>query len=659
MSKKNDPVEQELEEKRATLLRQIELGRDGDQETLEHLKTTYNEIVEKQLNMQRGIRWDPLEVLPSEMWIQIFLEYRDDVVDPINAMLGLTLVCDRWLRAITKAPILWSKVIVGAAHTEPDKLLVLKAALHLSQEVPLTLFIEHPTREWDQVLLPLLLPHTGRVARISLRPSSLKSSKPMLSENPSVFSILESLGSMHILNKLSFHSGQSLGTAKFAVFPALPSSIKSIGGTYVPVSLLARNNLQNLRSIAIEDSLDSLVPYLVHMKALSRLHVNCRSFKKAKPFQTRRVLPSNLPLDRLEAFTFNQPYHDLLFPILRQMRNIRELEITTMWAQFSELLSTLPSFPSLRELKICIRCGSSTAVPPPSFEIGIEGPLPSLAELTLNFHRDYRQASLPESELRYICEAFQALQKCAPYIQKLAISNLGHTNLAIGYISSLKDHLQALRLHIQNPKFNVSIPRIEGDSLISINLALKCASMSSLLAELYAPKLHTVTLHCSGEIPFESQPAVALDSETYRRVRWLKWGPDALTWNISSLNSLRRIYFKETARTTSTDLCVFLIYRPTELPALERLYFERVPEWDCLIMMLERRHFLPDSSTQPIKLLSFPTEIPYTLLRPLVDLLRRRFTHLPSYHELSLSSIKDTYFGSKRCANLQSQRAYG
>src|ERR1700761_5353891 len=153
---------EDLENRRITLLGQLEkdgeeaLDASDDMDKVALVREEYNDIVERQIERKRGPLEDPLDVLPMELWVQIFqyFIYSSSTSKPINATLRLTLTSRKWRDVILRTPELWSKITID--YGASDVMDRIQTALYLSGTSPLTLLIEHPTCDWPSILSVLL-----------------------------------------------------------------------------------------------------------------------------------------------------------------------------------------------------------------------------------------------------------------------------------------------------------------------------------------------------------------------------------------------------------------------------------------------------------------------------------------------------------------------
>ncbi|PVF91368.1 hypothetical protein CPB86DRAFT_719544, partial [Serendipita vermifera] len=80
-----------------------------------------------------------------------------------------------------------------------------------------------------------------------------------------------------------------------------------------------------------------------------------------------------------------------------------------------------------------------------------------------------------------------------------------------------------------------------------------------------------------------------------------------------------------------------LAYSPESYPSLEDIALNECPEWDILMIMLERRNLLAGPSIQRIRKLQLPSLFSGYIFRIIRDLLGCKWTARPSNKELSMA----------------------
>ncbi|CAG7850495.1 SubName: Full=Uncharacterized protein {ECO:0000313/EMBL:CCA76083.1} [Serendipita indica DSM 11827] len=113
---------------------------------------------------------DFIDILPSEISLMIITEALEDLFAEhlfLERLLTLTLVSRRWAEALCNAPSLWGHILLGERPGWGDAMAGLVAALTLSRDSPISLFIADRVTEWSDIL-PVLQPHAKRIATVHI-----------------------------------------------------------------------------------------------------------------------------------------------------------------------------------------------------------------------------------------------------------------------------------------------------------------------------------------------------------------------------------------------------------------------------------------------------------------------------------------------------------
>ncbi|PVG03982.1 hypothetical protein CPB86DRAFT_869331 [Serendipita vermifera] len=110
-----------------------------------------------------------------------------------------------------------------------------------------------------------------------------------------------------------------------------------------------------------------------------------------------------------------------------------------------------------------------------------------------------------------------------------------------------------------------------------------------------------------------------------------------------SLSSLRRVSLKALLYHRKIDTKITLFIKEIaevadRYPCLEEIQMDECPEWDILIIMLERRNILASRGIKSIKSLSLPSTCPSSISRLLPGLLAGKWVQRPSNFELSVNA---------------------
>ncbi|PVG03978.1 hypothetical protein CPB86DRAFT_691145, partial [Serendipita vermifera] len=108
----------------------------------------------------------------------------------------------------------------------------------------------------------------------------------------------------------------------------------------------------------------------------------------------------------------------------------------------------------------------------------------------------------------------------------------------------------------------------------------------------------------------------------------------------TSFSSLRKIVLKSLRYISTFDTNITLFIKEIaeavdRYPCLEEIHMDECPEWDILMIMLERRNILASRDIKPIKKLSLPITCPSSISQLLPGLLAGKWVLRPSNFELS------------------------
>ncbi|PVG03994.1 hypothetical protein CPB86DRAFT_694425 [Serendipita vermifera] len=108
----------------------------------------------------------------------------------------------------------------------------------------------------------------------------------------------------------------------------------------------------------------------------------------------------------------------------------------------------------------------------------------------------------------------------------------------------------------------------------------------------------------------------------------------------ASFSSLRKITLRSVPYSRKLDANITLFIKEIaeevgRYPCLEEIHMDECPDWDILMIMLERRNILASHDIQPITRLSLPTTCPPSISQLLPGLLAGKWVQRPSNFELS------------------------
>ncbi|PVF94334.1 hypothetical protein CPB86DRAFT_689217, partial [Serendipita vermifera] len=127
--------------------------------------------------------------------------------------------------------------------------------------------------------------------------------------------------------------------------------------------------------------------------------------------------------------------------------------------------------------------------------------------------------------------------------------------------------------------------------------------------------------------------------ENWPALERLRVHATAIHWSGTDLKYLRVLnlstWVDKVVSNGVTSFLRDLACRPDSYPSLETIHLEECPEWDILVLILERRNLMTNSGARQISSVTFPFPPPYHLAVVIRGLLAGRWTARPSNRELS------------------------
>ncbi|CAG8686724.1 15797_t:CDS:2, partial [Acaulospora colombiana] len=129
---------------------------------------------------------------------------------------------------------------------------------------------------------------------------------------------------------------------------------------------------------------------------------------------------------------------------------------------------------------------------------------------------------------------------------------------------------------------------------------------------------------CSPIAPLERQ----IDLRSWPSLETICLYKNWVRWDQASLNSLRTVTIWESDYYKVVDNVTYFLKeiacRPESYPSMEEIHLGACPEWDILLIMLERRNLFSSSQVRRIKKLGISSRIPRNIHLILAELLRLR-----------------------------------
>lgn len=631
---------QQLLDKRYRVLKTIhhlQHSSDHNPSALRDLTASFNSIVSNLDALNTSSLLDPLDILPPELWEAIFRDAATDSTrgfDRIatDEVLIYTLVSKKWQWAILSTSSFWTDIHIAAEVRDlADKV---HLGVQLSGNLPLTLFLaDRKAGSWEQVA-PYIIPQSFRLQSIKL-----VFRDPILYNPLLPFLYLRGLTSLVSIE--SRHVFEVQGSADWNSFLQRTGSLKSLKSIKISEETINFDSLKHLQTLSTFARPECL-PTLDALREVSLEQLMHGIYDEDSDNSDTKynisVANASAPLQwqSLRFFLFRYP--SSLVPLLRRTAStLVSLAAVTPWSNLMDLLSICSSMPLLRSLNLSLQYTEE-------HNLRLQ-PLPAPK---IHFLQVY-MTDMPFSQqtfdgdkpsIRNMAILFEFFVSWAPYLHELEVRAAFDQPEIMLYVEGLKNLSRfrtwfkgfgpssehTIQLHSHNFEFvgpYSTLQRFRGPNVSSLRVFFDDATSY--------PRIDSI-----------------LTTDRWKNLRYLIVTTPPRSWKGISFPLVRKIKLGSTFMTifdtgSISSLCEQIALNPTIFPALESLESAMIPEWDILMIMLERRNCSLDSGLTRITSLSFRALPPPFIARPLTQLLRGE---LPSYSFLdySLVAISPIYF---------------
>ncbi|KAG8830535.1 hypothetical protein FRC17_004742 [Serendipita sp. 399] len=621
-----------LEKERLQLLKSIQ-GLSGNSYRPAHrrelvsLRDKYNQIILSQLDSRRGPWADPMVILPVEIWINLVSEIIECRWGTSYRMLSHSLlVSKKWRAAILSTPQFWTQISLEPGFGEEDILTKIEIALHLSRDLPLTVYIDHPQlRGSYEKCRALLAPHSRRIRRIIFRvPFKSQHGTPF---DPSTHQILLDLLPLPELQEIQFKSSYHVNGEEWNILEMMPN-LRSLDGAAIPFNLVQRALLVNLETLTIQGSVNKLFRILNKLPRLKDLTVSqatSYSFDWSVDMDDETTDEDDTLVPEqslsLENLTWLQPDQMRLRDLLRCSPHLTALTVQASWKLLGLVMETISNLPRLSYLSVDMQSmGVDERFSPAKVT-----QTSNIRELSFSseWFRSVEKGDPQRKESLKLIQFIESWQPTIEMVENLTLALCREWTVPVEFVSSMV-HLRVLNVYLPGFNKTSNLSDLFMDTLEELFLTLPSGCFEDFLSHLQAPRLLLLSLSTSPPqvVGSAAKETIHLNSEKFPKLSALHWLSGDLIWSIESYSTLKLVAFMDSASQLASDFCVHLILRPCDFPSLEQVEFYIFPEWDLLFLMLERRNFLLDSSIKKITNVILPTTVGLILRGTLTALLR-------------------------------------
>jgi hypothetical protein len=618
--------------------------------------SSYNQVIDALRKLEFSRRFDPMERLPHEIITKILLGlfiYQTDWYPIFNdhQMLLLTMVSKRWRNFMLSEPLFWTFI---SLNNRDDRDAMIFLQLQLSQDLPLAIQVTHPLEGWDSIRQELAR-HRNRVETIAVMRNPLQNVQQNVERVTKDFQkFLEDLGTLPNLKQLGdvyLYTGNLRLPYNIDYLLNRFQSLKYIHNISLSSDDLrvAKKRL-NMDTLITQDDLNSIISISQSLTGIKKI-----VFPMSDPSEPPLELPqghfdSNFSLG-WRALVHMRHLSSISLAFMSQLTSLINLEIHTDLKALCEINSILHRLSQLQSVTVHIASMQNGHISLPSGVISnasvrsLHIYLNNPTKIALNMNTQESK----EHIVNNIDKIPQMLLQVMPNIENLHISLRefdfsGHT-----FPFSLQNYFNGNSLSVYLLGCAI-LPRKE----FKIAASVQNLSIYGNKGLIFSLSSSSVKYLQFNQHPFSTQetadsPTCWIDLNCWPSLEGINVDNSVVEWNKASLQFLRWVNIRDTTRQTRnispnneitgniTSFIKDLACNPCSYPSLEEITLDECPEWDILVIMLERRNLLTGPSIKRITKIDMPSLYPREILRVLCGLLAARWTERPPNKDLSLA----------------------
>ncbi|CAG8715266.1 10178_t:CDS:1, partial [Acaulospora colombiana] len=564
-------------------------------------------------------RVDPMDILPHEIWHNILVELSSidplalkDVhalctLQPTEPLIPLTKVSRRWRNFLLSEPALWR--VVSLWFDDHTTINTIPWQLGLSGNLPLTIILAPQANEQWPRLQAELLKHRKRIESILLTTQYywyMENSKLHYVTMPQSLLPLPNL--RHLGNPLK----------DFVLMDALPEflalcpSVERISNIPITVQVIQKMAERLvLDEIMISDGFSTVYPLLLEIPNIKKISFQAQEENSEDPRASESVLEAtgfrNLQWTSLT-------YDALLCPfpvsLLYCLPFLTVLDIATNIEVIKKLVEVLHKLPCLFTFKSIVLVPGANILRPPEIIL----PSYSVRSLELQIQYTFKDRWLQPETARMI-----------------------HPSHRTGIIGRMFLHAMPatepikLSIHIPTPSLSHALEgwsKVQTLELVCFGATLEAYTpprdVPTTVKQLSLggiPKMPFLIFSSSAEIlrcrtddlgPSDAPHMPLISLTQWSALQTLDVYGDIFNWKDSSALRLKTITLRNRSLFGDLDNGITsfvhaLACRPDCYPLLEEIVLWVCPEWDILMIMLERRNLLAGPLIKPIKRITLPS----------------------------------------------------
>jgi hypothetical protein len=620
---------------------------------IEAKKTIYNQVVDALHDRQTHLQADPMEKLPHELVLNIFAEIAphirySDTVGSIQDLLCLTMVSKKWRNFILSEPLLWTHLTLDPERY--DNFAAISLQLRLSNPLPLTVEAYLDFEQWD-TLRPMLLQSSDRIETVLIHGFRLHSSHGEYARENYLLNFLEKLGLLSNLRHLA--GGWITYGRPFSIKGFLDRYLSLNQVTGIPLSIQDLQNAKdrlNIKSLTTYDDVKTVLPIIESIGSLKKVGLSASSSPpRPRREETEAEGSGNESISTHQLGWTNLSYgaYDSrsLVPLLHRLSSLSDLNIQLiLGTNFLETVATrLHQLEHLKSLSIHFNIMTGDTIRAPSdlspncsvrsLRILIDTIMSGPYELN---DRKPKETAYKSSEV-----IVTTLLDITPKVAKLNLWLGGSQTFPLSCLEKYftgNDLSLCLRPDTTEKSRKLFVPpsvqKVTLSGGINISRSLTSQFVKTLEVYEYYPSKYEEVTDIGMELNLEDW--VALE-EIYLHRRPVAWNKFSLPFLKKVSINMKKGGDRALAIHGITAFIKELACRPGSYPSLEEIELNECPEWDILMIMLERRNLLQGSGIKKIRTIKLGSPCSLEIQRIISGLLAGKWTERPSNRDLSLA----------------------
>jgi hypothetical protein len=608
-----------------------------DNVELQSKKILYNQVMDalhvRQICPQ-GL--DPLDRLPHELIVAILLDILAYGIHwystgSIQNLLPLATVSKKWQRFILSEPLLWNHIVLDGSY---DMANIIAVHLRLSSTLPLTIQVQLPFDRWD--LCPVLEERTERIEAVISCGGYPSHTYRQDGEDTDLHTFLNSLGTLPNLRHVGYYNIFDRRSYNVTKLLDRYLSLDRLSGMWLTIQDLrvSRDRLVVETFKTCED-VRAILPIVEKMEGIREVGFH-PSYSQLQQEHTNVNNSTNESISQLgwTVLDYRADYPRIPSSLLCRLTSLVRLNLDVDVKSLNTVAAALHQLKSLDSLSISFKSKlRNDAIL--SSDFSINRSVRSLAIYTPSDNLRYDPPEESDQLNNGVVEVItKTLLRIMPNLQSLSITD--NTCGPVLSLSSLEglfsgDYLSLDISHNSIPKPNINpIPSSVKMFYLSSDRNIACSFSS----------VSTRDLTISP--PFiQSDNGKEIDLNRWEALEEIDVYSGLVTWSKYSLLFLRSVDIgMEDTRYGSLKITSFIkdiAFRPDYYPSLEEIRLATGPEWDILMIMLERRNLLQGPAVKKIRKIWFRSTCSLAIRRIIRTLLAGKWVQRPSNKDLSLT----------------------